>query len=57
MMEDNNDEMILNGYDYDKINHCTQKYVIKQRPFLFIGQVTSEYFLITCERRQKIHLN
>ena len=39
--------------DYDKINHCTQKYVIKQRPFLFIGQVTSEYFLITCERCQK----
>ena len=35
MMEDNNDEMILNGYDYDKINHCTQKYVIKQRAFSF----------------------
>ena len=50
-----NDEMI-DGYEYNKINHCTQKYVIKQRPLLFIGQVTSEYFLITCERRQKIHL-
>ena len=49
-------DVMINGYDYDKINHCTQKYVIKQRPLLFIGQVTSEYFLITCERRQKIHL-
>jgi len=46
-------DVMINGYDYDKINHCTQKYVIKQRPLLFIGQVTSEYFLITCERCQK----
>ena len=28
-------DVMINGYDYDKINHCTQKYVIKQRAFSF----------------------
>ena len=63
MMEDNNDEMILNGYEYDKINHCTQKYIIKQRAFSFYNYrpgniwILSNYMWKMSENTLKLNKN